>query len=542
MSDGRIGPYRLLRKLSQGGMGTVYECVHEAIERRVAIKILNAEYTRNADAVSRFFNEARAVNRIDHPGLVQVHDHGQLPDGTAYIVMEFLKGETLGRRVRKAPGSLSLHQILRLLRQVADTLAAAHAKEIVHRDLKLDNIMLVPDPAIPGGERTKLLDFGIAKLREPTVKLAATRGDLLMGTPGYMSPEQCRGAAGVDDRSDVYSLGVVLYRLLAGRMPFVAAGAGEIMAMHIYEEPPPLRGFADWVPEPVDEFVHVLLKKDKAARPPMTEGVSMLDSLLASVPDVQPPPRQMSASTAEHAAMTPNSDVDSGAGADSPSIMPTVDGGDDVGSSSSQDGAPPLSAPSTLAVSVGQQRTLQSVMQRRLLYGALALGTTALLGIGFFMSKRPGKTAHGPNSPTHTAQTSASTGMGPTPTATVSGTPNRRMVRWSLVTDPAGAVVTRVSDGAILGLTPWSAEFVAATGVEELRLKLPGYAERLIQLDRSSDASRTDALDAVGSTSSTVPAPADGPKHPEGTPPPTPKPRRDGTRKKPKGVAIELED
>ena len=133
MTDGHLGPYRLLRKLSQGGMGVVYECVHEAIERRVAVKVLNADYTRNAEAVTRFFNEARAVNRIDHPGLVQIFDHGQLPDGTAYIVMEFLKGETMGKRVRRRD-VLSLHQLLRLIRQVAETLAAAHEKGIVHRD------------------------------------------------------------------------------------------------------------------------------------------------------------------------------------------------------------------------------------------------------------------------------------------------------------------------------------------------------------------------------------------------------------------------
>ena len=541
MSDGHIGPYRLLRKLSQGGMGVVYECVHEAIERRVAIKVLNAEYTRTQEAVTRFFNEARAVNRIDHPGLVQIFDHGQLDDGTAYIVMEFLKGETLGRRARKRE-AMSLHRLLRLMRQVAETLQVAHEKGIVHRDLKLDNIMVVPDPAIPGGERTKLLDFGIAKLREPSQRLAETRGDLVLGTPGYMSPEQCRGAAGVDEKSDVYSLGVVMFRLLTGRMPFVAAGAGEIMAMHIYESPPPVSGLAPWVPAPLATLVHGLLNKDKLQRPTMRELVAQLDGLLVELPDLQPPDRAAASTSEENPALTPRAEEDPAG--DSPSVMPTADS-DDVHAASALDGAVPVGVPSsTLAVSVGQQRTPAPQVPRRLMpaWVPLLVGTAivfALLWVGRSTSLRRTvdmQAVAGKGTAAKQSSVEPASGMTP-PAAPV--TPRR--VRWSVNTEPAGATVVRVSDGSVLGMTPWYGEFVAAQGVEEIRLRLSGYVERLIQLDRSQDATRHDVLEAVPSTAASALAPAAVEKDAP-APPLAGKPRREGGRKKPRHVAIELED
>ncbi len=134
--ENQIGPYRLLRKISRGGMGSVYEAVHEAIERRVAIKILDAESARNSDSTTRFLNEARAVNRVNDPGLVQMFDHGILPTGVAYIVMEYLDGETLAHRLRRTRQRMQVPEILRLLRQTAATLTATHKKGIVHRDLK----------------------------------------------------------------------------------------------------------------------------------------------------------------------------------------------------------------------------------------------------------------------------------------------------------------------------------------------------------------------------------------------------------------------
>jgi len=273
-----IGPYRILRQLGEGGMGAVFQAVHQAIERYVAIKVLRPEYARNPEFIARFFNEAVAVNRVDHPGLVQVSDYSQLPDGTAYIVMEFLRGESLGSRIKRLGGRLSVTEVVRLGGLLADSLAAAHERGIVHRDLKPENVMIVADPNVPGGERTKLLDFGIAKFDEGT-DLVRTRTDALMGTPVYMSPEQCRGASQVDDRSDVYSFGVMLFVMLAGKPPFSGEGPGELIGKHLFVQPPRMASICPSVPAPLAALVDRLLLKDKQQRPSMRQVVVELEAL-----------------------------------------------------------------------------------------------------------------------------------------------------------------------------------------------------------------------------------------------------------------------
>ena len=231
-----VGVYRVVRLIGSGGMGDVYEAVNESIERHVAIKFLKSECARQPEIVSRFFNEARATNRINHPGIVQVHESGYLPDGSAYIVMEHLRRDA-------GTASAFATEVTRTCAasgwQVADALSAAHEKGIIHRDLKPGNLMLIRDPLGPGGERVKVLDFGIAKLLVDT-KQNRTASQVVMGTPTYMSPEQCRGAGEVDGQADVYSLGAILYEILSGHPPFVAEGPGELIGMHLYREPPPL--------------------------------------------------------------------------------------------------------------------------------------------------------------------------------------------------------------------------------------------------------------------------------------------------------------
>ncbi|HEY4238934.1 MAG TPA: serine/threonine-protein kinase [Kofleriaceae bacterium] len=260
----QVGAYTVVQRIGEGGMGAVYLAEHTALRRRAAIKILHAEYSHRADVVARFFNEARAATAIDDPGIVQIFDFGQHTDGTVYLVMELLNGESLEQRLRRER-ALPISDVLRFVRQAASTLGAAHARGIVHRDLKPENLYAVRDPEVPGGERAKILDFGIAKLGG-SLGEGKTNTQAVLGTPAFMSPEQCRGAGQVDHRSDLYSLGCVLYALLTGRPPFDAEGAGEIIAMHLRELPMPPSVLRGGVPPELDSIVMRCLAKDPAHR------------------------------------------------------------------------------------------------------------------------------------------------------------------------------------------------------------------------------------------------------------------------------------
>ena len=283
MSDGLIGAtagnYRILSKISDGGMGSVYRAEHMLIGRPVAIKVLLPEFTANREIVNRFFNEAKATTAIRHPGIIEVFDFGYLDNGRAYIVMELLEGMTLARRA-KTIGAMNEGEAAGLLRAVCNALAAAHDKGIVHRDLKPDNIFLIPDLET-GGERPKLLDFGIAKLTDLGSANAATKTGAVMGTPTYMSPEQCRGSSDVDHRADLYSIGCIYYQLLTGRPPFATQSAGEVIGMHLYVQPdPPSRHHAGISPDS-DAVVMQLLAKDPAQRPQSARDLATQLQMLA---------------------------------------------------------------------------------------------------------------------------------------------------------------------------------------------------------------------------------------------------------------------
>jgi serine/threonine protein kinase len=243
-------------------MGVVYLAEHEVLRRPAAVKVLRAELGQSPALVERFLTEARATAAIRHPGIVEVIDCGHA-SGKAYIVMELLEGHSLGQHLRLR-GAMPLEEIVLVGRQIAAAVGAAHERGLVHRDLKPENVFLV------GGDvhRVKVLDFGIAKLMGDAPGGRLTRTGTVLGTPAYMSPEQCRGTGEVDHRSDIYSLGCVLYEMACSRVPFPYAGTGELIAAHLREPPPPPRAwFADLAP-PLEALILRMLAKEPADRPP----------------------------------------------------------------------------------------------------------------------------------------------------------------------------------------------------------------------------------------------------------------------------------
>lgn len=239
-----IGGYRIIDRLGEGAMGVVYRGEHRVLGRKAAIKFLSAELASNAELVARFFTEARAVNGIRHPNIVDITDFGQRGN-RHYYVMELLEGETLAQRL-SSETRVPHEAIIRIGAQVASALAAAHDEGIVHRDLKPDNIFLCNHPDYP--DYVKLFDFGIAKLVEGQQdgQTYKTRAGSVMGTPIYMSPEQCTGDEQLDHRSDIYSLGIMLYQMAAGVPPFNYDQIPQILLGHLNESPdPPSRHFPE---------------------------------------------------------------------------------------------------------------------------------------------------------------------------------------------------------------------------------------------------------------------------------------------------------
>lgn len=457
LSEGqRLGPYRIIGLLGEGGMGAVYEARQEPLDRRVALKTLHLENARDKESVARFFNEAKVLSRLEHPSIVQVSDFGTAADGTAYLVMEYLRGQSLGRRLDKLcerGERLPTATALQICFQVADVLAVAHAQGIVHRDIKPDNLMLVEDAVAPGGERVKLLDFGIAKLTGERDKGGVkTATQQVMGTPSYMSPEQCAGAGGVDAKTDVYALGCVLYEVLAGRPPFVAEGAGQLIGMHLFQKPPLLLSVAPKVPQAIAELVHRLLTKDKAQRPTMSAGADEIAKLLAKLPSGGVVMRSRPA-----AATDPD-----------------------------ETRVQLMSPPSTtLGRSIGQ-RIGGTSKSRMLLVG----GAVTTLAMGLLLVKRPG-----PSTPTHSEpmveSRSAAAPHVPTGAASVSPAVPEAVpeIHWTIGSVPPGSSVVD-ENGKILGSTPLLLSRVAERGEFLVHLRKPGYVEAKLTLRRDQSETK----------------------------------------------------
>ena len=247
------GKYRIDARLNEGGMGTVYRGTHVLMDKTVAIKVLRPSLAADEKIVARFSREARAASRISHPNALSVTDFGEDDSGHVFLVMEYLSGKTLKQLIRDE-GPLPLARVVDITRQIGDALNAAHSQGVIHRDLKSDNIMLLDTMT---GDHAKVLDFGIAKINEPdgAVDTNLTAPNLVIGTPQYMSPEQCSQDSEIDARSDIYSLGVILYEMLVGHVPFSADSPTMVMMKHLQEPVPSVRDEREDLPDSVARVV-----------------------------------------------------------------------------------------------------------------------------------------------------------------------------------------------------------------------------------------------------------------------------------------------
>ena len=422
-----VGNYNVTAKLGEGGMGTVFLAEHPVIGSKVALKAIHPYYARTPEIVSRFVNEARAVNQIGHDHIIDIHDFGSTPEGDFYFIMEFLSGEMLsdgrGRQIALPPA-----RALNIVAQIADALAASHEQGVIHRDLKPDNIFLITRDGRP--DFVKVLDFGLAKLTGTSGAVPAytTDAGIVMGTPYYMSPEQCEGRAELDHRTDVYSLGVILFELLTGQVPFAGEGYGEVMTKHISLPPPAARKFVPDLPIALEAILSRALAKDPAAR--FQTMAEFREVLLSTESALSPPPPavEREPSGPLHAA----------------GFIPAPEASLDH---------PHLPQ---LVGEVGEPVDRRPARSRR---GLLFLGAAAALALVAVANGGVRGQA---------TQLFARTAAPKRPAT----------VRVNFSSDPAGATVSR-SDGSVLGVTPLSAEIPYSDTPVDYRLSRDGYSSKV---------------------------------------------------------------
>ena len=495
-----VGSYRIIGKIGEGGMGAVYLAEHTLIGRQAAIKVLQREMSHRQDLVTRFFNEARAATAVKHPGIVEIYDFGYHTDGSAYIVMEYLEGETLAARLRRT-GTQPAVRVVALGRQVAGALGAAHARGIIHRDLKPDNIFIVRDPDVADGERTKILDFGIAKLAtgdQPWI--SKTRTGEVMGTPAYMSPEQCKGAGNVDARTDLYALGCILFEMACGRPPFVAEGGGEVMAQHIFAPVPAPNSLAP-VTSQLEQFLLRALAKDPAQRFQSAEEMSA--ALPMTVPPgsfpqvnapiqmpargafVPVPAQQTTLSAASSAARMAPANRRRGWIAPVVAVVAIAGGGTAIaitqrsGDSARTGKTPEAASPvAEVHVRAPMPSAPPTPAQPPPITPSTSTPTTPMAT----------PSAPAPSAPTPTPPTSA-------PTAAAAKAPAQVTIK--LASEPRGADVYRMPQGVRIGTTPMTYSMEAVDGEIVLIVKRHGYVDRQLAVPADRDTDQTVALTRV---------------------------------------------
>ena len=485
-----IGNYRLLHKIGTGGMGVVFAAEHVLLGRRAALKFLRPEVSTDAHVVERFFTEARAASSVRHPGIVEIYDFGY-HEGVAYLVMEHLEGESL-RSCLKVEGRLPPARAALIAMQIASALEAAHSSGVVHRDLKPDNVFLargLPDPArvtgaFPLGEqRVCILDFGVAKLLRgdggwsPSI----TTSDIVVGTPTFMSPEQCRGGGAVDGRSDLYSLGCILYAMLCGRPPFLAAGGGEVLAQHIYQPPAPPSQYAELPPE-LERIVLRLLEKEPDARYQTARDAAR--ALRAVAIGAGADPAAVGASGPIQTA-APGAPVDASSGR-----LPAAPGAAPPPGPPPPEAMPPGAPPPGVAPAPpGARRSRAPLVAIAGVLVAAGIGTAVALATGDgggeeATAPAAARAVAAPRGPAGPAEAAGAPQPEPPPAAP--GGP--ALVELVIESEPSGADVHRAGDGQRLGRTPYRVRQEPREGYAAFELRLKGYEPEQVSLRTDANA------------------------------------------------------
>ncbi|HWE30383.1 MAG TPA: serine/threonine-protein kinase, partial [Polyangia bacterium] len=454
-------------KLGEGGMGAVYLGEHPLIGRKVAVKVLLDELVANESIATRFFNEAKAANDIRHQNIVEIVDFGRTPKPEGgghivYIMMELLEGESLAGRMHRDP--LSIAETQYILGQCCSGLAASHSKGIIHRDLKPDNLFLIRRGS--DDNFVKILDFGIAKLTATANTNAKTRTGTLIGTPSYMSPEQCAGRGNIDARSDIYSLGIVAYEMLTHQLPFVGEGFGDIVVAHITEAPKPPSLVYPGIPAGIEAIVMRAIEKDPAQRFQSMEefGVALSDpeAYLASPHSVAVAGAVASAHTTSVPVVTHDPGSASGARPfpKSPSQkQPVID-------------APTVQARkpgnTTLSGATGEVSAQAGARKRIAVIGSSAAVAALAAVIGVVVLRGASASSHVTPPPAVVAPAAV------VPSPTVAPKPPEQ-VSITFTSEPPGATIKRGDDGKVAGVTPLTIQAPKGSPGFDVQVELAGY-------------------------------------------------------------------